>query len=64
MHIDERINRLQPGQGFELSRGNGIVETVEPSGDGKRIRFVRQTKDGFQVFRDVEFARIEVGADA
>ena len=64
MHIDEKINRLHPGQAFELSRSNGIVVTVERSGDGKRLRFVRQTKDGFQVFRDVEFSRIEVAADA
>jgi hypothetical protein len=42
---------LKPGQSRELSRIGTTRVTVERSGDGKVIRYVRHTPSGFVVFK-------------
>jgi hypothetical protein len=49
--LGKQIGCLQPGQGIEVTRTNDRWVTVERSGDGKVIRFVRHNANGFQVFR-------------
>jgi hypothetical protein len=53
--MDKKINSLKPGQSIELSRNEFAWVTVERSGDGKRVRFVRHTENGFVVFADQSF---------
>jgi uncharacterized membrane protein len=49
------INALKPGQSVELSRCGNIYVTAERTGDGKLLRFVRHSQDGFEVFHTVAF---------
>jgi hypothetical protein len=49
--IDQRINALKHGQSIEISRCNGIVCTVERSGDGKLVRFVRHNGGKSEVYK-------------
>lgn len=52
--LDSIIDNLKPGFSEEISKGNGIVCSVEKSGDGKKLRFVRTFSDGsFVVFKTV-----------
>lgn len=45
--------QLKNGERIQIGT-NGTVSTyIEKSGDGKTIRFVRETKDGFEVFRTI-----------
>ena len=53
--LDQRINALRPGQEIRISGDDSIWVTVERSGDGKRLRFVRHTLEGFFVFRQMSF---------
>lgn len=53
--MDKQINKLRPGQEIELSRSGNKRVTVERSGDGKVIRFVRYEGDSWRVFRTREF---------
>lgn len=53
--MDARINALKPGGSVRLSESSGIVVTVERSGDGKMIRFVRSSAGGFVVIRQRRF---------
>lgn len=53
--LDDKINNINPGREIELSRSNGIRVTAERSGDGKTIRFVRSTKEGFVVFKTCNY---------
>ena len=53
--IDQIIDTLRPGQEAEISRRGDIRCTVERSGDGRTIRFVRHRKDGFEVFRTAKW---------
>ena len=50
-----KVKTLKPGQQVELSNESGIRVVAERSGDGKRLRFVRETAKGFTVVRDVAF---------
>jgi hypothetical protein len=50
---DQRIDALQPGQDLRLSGDDTIWVTVERSGDGQWLRFVRHTRNGFHVFQTV-----------
>ena len=49
--IDEKIDNLSPGGSFQISESNGLRVVVERSGDGKTLRFVRESANGFQVFK-------------
>ncbi|MFZ4546736.1 MAG: hypothetical protein ACOYN4_04845 [Bacteroidales bacterium] len=53
-NLDNQIDNLKPGQSIETSKGNGIVCSVERSGNGKLLRFVRTEKNGsFEVYKTV-----------
>lgn len=52
---DQRINRLEPGQEIRLSGTSDLWVTVERSGSGKWLRFVRHTPNGFTVFKTTRF---------
>lgn len=54
--LDARIDALKPGQELRLSGDAASWVTVERSGDGKTIRYVRNTPRGFVVFRTVAAA--------
>jgi hypothetical protein len=47
---DQRINALQPGQSLRLSGDDACWCTVERSGNGRELRWVRHTHRGFKVF--------------
>jgi len=53
--LDQRINALKPGQDMRLSGDDAIWVTAERSGDGKWLRFVRHTLNGFTVFKASRF---------
>ena len=53
--LDGRIDALTPGQEIRLSGDSAILTTVERSGDGKWLRFVRHTRRGFTVFKTTRF---------
>ena len=44
---------LKPGESRELSRSNGMRVVVERSCDGKTLRYVRISANGFEVFKTV-----------
>ena len=50
-----RIEALEPGEEMEISRAGEVRVTVERSSDGKTLRFVRHTADGFTVFQTCNF---------
>jgi hypothetical protein len=52
---DARINHLKAGQSIELSRVGSVRVVAERSGDGSRLRIVRETATGFTVVRNVAF---------
>lgn len=53
--VDSKINGLKPGQSVVVSQNGGITVTVERTGDGKRVKFVRHTASGFVVFKTGRF---------
>lgn len=53
--MDHTINQLNPGQSLELSRCGDVWVTVERSGNGKTLRFVRHTPTSSTVFRSTKF---------
>jgi hypothetical protein len=55
MNTDRIISELKPGQEARISGDAKCWVTVERSGDGKTLRYVRNTASGFQVFRTVKF---------
>ena len=48
---DQLIQALQPGHEVQISEAGETRVTVERTGDGLWLRFVRHTHNGFQVFR-------------
>jgi hypothetical protein len=54
-NLDKKINSLKPGQEIEISRCNGVSTTAVRSGDGKTLKFVRNTANGFEVFKTCRF---------
>ncbi|AGG89944.1 hypothetical protein [Rhodanobacter denitrificans] len=48
--VDHRINALQPGQSIRISGDAACWCTVERSGNGLQLRWVRHTPKGFKVF--------------
>jgi hypothetical protein len=55
MNTSQTISSLQPGQQARISGDSQCWVTVERSGDGMTLRFVRHTAHGFYVFRSVKF---------
>lgn len=55
MTQDQKINSLQPSGRVMISEGNGIKCFAERSGDGKTLRFVRESNGGFEVFHKTNF---------
>ena len=53
--MDHLINQLNPGQPIELSRCGEVWVTVERSGNGKELRFVRHNSSTSTVFRTTKF---------
>lgn len=47
------MTNLQPGQSTRISGDAACWVTMERSGDGKTIRYVRHTPRGFVVFKTV-----------
>ena len=55
-NLDTKINNLLPGQSIITSQFNNIVCSVERSGSGKQLRFIRTYKNGsFEVYRTSDF---------
>ena len=55
MTTEQNISALKPGQELRISGDAKCCVTVERSGDGKTLRYVRNTTRGFEVFRTVRF---------
>ena len=53
LSLDQRINQIRPGGTLVIGECNGIRVVAEVSGDGRTLRFVRETRDGFVVFRTI-----------
>ena len=53
--LDQKINTMQPGQQIIISECNGIKVIAERTGDGKTLRFIRETQSGFTVFKTTSF---------
>ena len=54
--LDSKINNLSKGQSIFISNINNIVCSVERTGDGKYLNFVRTFINGsFVVYKTVEF---------
>ena len=49
MTPEQRINALRPGRELVLSRGTDGYVTVERSGDGRTLRWVRHRSDACEV---------------
>ena len=55
-NLNSKINNLLAGQSFITSQSNNITCSVERSGDGKKLRFIRTYENGsFEVFKIVDF---------
>jgi hypothetical protein len=54
-NLDKRIDALRPGQIIEISKTGMGRCTVERSGDGSQLRFVRHTTNGWTVFKVCNF---------
>ena len=52
--IDQRIDELKNGHSLQLSTFSGVSVSCQKSGDGKLLRFVRETKNISIVFRTVK----------
>lgn len=58
-NLDAKINSLKSGGSFIITTANNIVCSVERSGDGNTLRFVRTLEDGsFKVFQETSFYAI------
>lgn len=55
MTTEQQINKLKPGQSVETSRVGHVWCTVERSGDGNTLRFVRHTCYKSTVFNVQKF---------
>ena len=53
--LDQRIDAPQPGQEVRISGTDDLWVTAERSGNGKWLRFVRHTPNGFTVFKTTRF---------
>ncbi len=57
MTLNQIINNLNPSGSAIISQCNGIVCSVERSGDGKTLRFVRTSNNGnkIEVFKTCKY---------
>lgn len=56
LSLDAKITNLEAGQSIVISTFNNIVCSVERTGDGKTLRFVRTFANGsFEVYKTVAF---------
>ena len=53
--MDKMINALKAGGRVVLSSGQGFTVAAERSGDGKLLRIVRESAEGFQVIKTQAF---------
>lgn len=53
--LDQQIDALKPGQEIRISGDDSIWVTAERSGNGRWLRFVRHTANGFTVFKTSRF---------
>jgi len=53
--LDQLINSLKHSESKVISQFNGIVCSVERSGDGKTLRFVRTSGNTTEVFKTCNF---------
>ena len=54
-NLDKKINGLAKGGRVVLSQANGLTVAAERSGDGRILRIVRESANGFQVIREGGF---------
>jgi hypothetical protein len=54
-NLSLKINKLQSGDSFLISKTKDKEHFVERSGDGKTLRFVRSNTNGFVVYREERF---------
>ncbi len=55
-NLDSKINGLLAGQSFIISTFKNITCSVERTGDGKTLRFVRTFENGsFEVYETTDF---------
>lgn len=55
-NLDAKINSLKSGGSFIISTDSNIICSVERSGDGKKLRFVRTFENGsFEVYQETSF---------
>ena len=47
--MNDKINNLKNGQSVTLSESNGIRVVAERSGNGKTVRIVRESRNGYEV---------------
>ena len=54
--LEQIIYNLKPSHSEVISQCNGITCSVERSGDGKTLRFIREYKDGrIVVFKKCDY---------
>ena len=53
--MDQIISKLNPGQSARVSGDDKVWVTVERSGNGKELRFVRHTATTSTVFKTCKF---------
>ena len=54
-NLDKKINALKNGESIEISRTELGFVTVERSGDGQTLRFIRHTGNTSTVFHSCKF---------
>ena len=52
--VDQRIDALRNGHSLQLSTFSGVSVSCQKSGDGKLLRFARETENTSVVFRTVK----------
>jgi hypothetical protein len=54
--LRKEIRALRPGYWLDFAKENGITHTVERSGNGQEIRFVRTDANGsFRVYKTIPY---------
>lgn len=55
--LDAKINNLKSGGSFTISTASNIICSIERSGDGKTLRFVRTFENcSFEVYQETSFS--------
>lgn len=53
--LDKELNRLKKGQSIVISGDKEKWVTAERSGNGKILRFIRNTPNSFEVFKTCSY---------